>query len=125
MWGRGTPCGEWFRRYWVVVGTAQELYDIPRAVKILGEDLVLFRDQFGKVELLGEHCPHRGASLEYGDIADGGLRFAYHGWLFDVRGQCLEMPADPKDSKFRQKEKHLSYPVKELGRFTIRVHGTG
>ena len=74
--GPGTSGGEWFRRYWVVVGTAQELYDIPQAVKILGEDLVLFRDQLGKVGLLGEHCPHRGASLEYGDIEDGGLRCA-------------------------------------------------
>lgn len=113
--GPGTPCGEWFRSYWIVVGTAQELYDIPQAVKILGEDLVLFRDQSGKAGLLGEHCPHRGASLEYGDIEDGGLRCPYHGWLFNVHGQCLEMPAEPKESKFCQKVKHLSYPVKELG----------
>jgi 5,5'-dehydrodivanillate O-demethylase len=113
--GRGTPAGEWFRRYWIVVGTAQELYDIPQAVKVLGEDLVLFRDQFGKLGLLGEHCPHRGASLEYGDIEDGGLRCPYHGWLFSVQGQCLEMPAEPKDSKFADKVKHLSYPVTELG----------
>jgi phenylpropionate dioxygenase-like ring-hydroxylating dioxygenase large terminal subunit len=113
--GSGTPCGEWFRRYWVVVGTAQELHDIPQAIKVLGEDLVLFRDQFGKVGLLGEHCPHRGASLEYSDIEDGGLRCPYHGWLFNVEGQCLEMPAEPRDSKFCQKVKHLSYPVRELG----------
>ena len=113
--GPGTPCGEWFRRYWVVVGTAQELYDIPQAVKVLGEKLVLFRDPSGKVGLLGEHCPHRGASLEYGDIEDGGLRCPYLGWLFNTAGQCLEMPAEPKDSKFCQKVKHLSYPVKELG----------
>jgi phenylpropionate dioxygenase-like ring-hydroxylating dioxygenase large terminal subunit len=113
--GRGTPAGEWFRRYWIVVGTAQELYDIPHAVKVLGENLVLFRDPFGKVGLLGEHCPHRGASLEYGDIEDGGLRCPYHGWLFNIDGQCLEMPAEPKESKFCQKVKHLAYPVKELG----------
>jgi phenylpropionate dioxygenase-like ring-hydroxylating dioxygenase large terminal subunit len=113
--GSGTPSGEWFRVYWLVVGTTQELYDIPQAVKVLGEDLVLFRDQFGQPGLLGEHCPHRGASLEYGDIEDGGLRCPYHGWLFNVHGQCLEMPAEPKDSKFCQKVKHLSYPVKELG----------
>jgi phenylpropionate dioxygenase-like ring-hydroxylating dioxygenase large terminal subunit len=113
--GPGTPCGKWFRRYWIVVGTAQELYDIPQAVKILGEDLVLFRDEFGKVGLLGEHCPHRGASLEYGDIEDGGLRCPYHGWLFNIEGQCLEMPAEPKDSKFPEKVKHLSYPVREQG----------
>ena len=113
--GPGTPCGEWFRRYWIVVGTVQELYDIPQAVKVLGESLVLFRDPSGKAGLLGEHCPHRGASLEYGDIEDGGLRCPYHGWLFDVSGRCLEMPAEPKDSKFCAKVKHVSYPVKELG----------
>lgn len=113
--GPGTPAGEWFRRYWLVVGTVQELYDIPQAVKILGEELVLFRDPNGQIGLLGEHCPHRGSSLEYGDIEDGGLRCPYHGWLFDVHGRCLEMPAEPKDSKFCQKVKHLAYPVRELG----------
>lgn len=113
--GPGTPAGVWFRRYWLVVGTTRDLRDIPRAVKILGEDLVLFRDPDGKLGLLGLHCPHRGTSLEYGDIEDGGIRCPYHGWLFDVRGQCLEMPAEPKESKFPQKVRHLSYPVRELG----------
>jgi phenylpropionate dioxygenase-like ring-hydroxylating dioxygenase large terminal subunit len=111
----GTPCGEWFRRYWVVVGTAQELHDIPQGVKVLGEELVLFRDQEGNCGLIGKHCPHRGTSLEYGEIEDGGIRCPYHGWLFNVRGQCLEMPAEPKDSKFPRKVKHLSYPVREQG----------
>jgi phthalate 4,5-dioxygenase len=113
--GCGTPAGEWFRRYWLVVGTTQDLHDIPQAVKVLGEELVLFRDEFGKLGLLGLHCPHRGTSLEYGDIEDGGIRCPYHGWLFNVGGQCLDMPAEPKDSKFPQKVKHLSYPVQELG----------
>jgi phthalate 4,5-dioxygenase oxygenase subunit len=113
--GCGTPAGEWFRRYWLVVGTTQDLHDIPQAVKVLGEELVLFRDEFGKLGLLGLHCPHRGTSLEYGDIEDGGIRCPYHGWLFNIGGQCLEMPAEPKDSKFPQKVKHLSYPVQELG----------
>ncbi len=113
--GPETPAGEWFRRYWIVVGTAQDLRDIPQAMKVLGEELVLFRDEFGKLGLLGLHCPHRGTSLEYGDIEDGGLRCPYHGWLFNVGGQCLEMPAEPKDSKFPQKVKHLSYQVREQG----------
>jgi phenylpropionate dioxygenase-like ring-hydroxylating dioxygenase large terminal subunit len=113
--GPGTPAGEWFRKYWLVVGTTQDLHDIPQAVKVLGEELVLFRDEFGNLGLLGLHCPHRGTSLEYGDIEDGGIRCAYHGWLFNVGGQCLEMPAEPKDSKFPQKVKHLSYPVREQG----------
>ena len=113
--GRGTPAGEWFRRYWVVVGTTQELYDIPQAVRVLGEDLVLFRDPNGEYGLVGQSCPHRGTSLEYGDIEDGGIRCPYHGWLFNVKGQCMEMPGEPKDSKFPQKVKHLAYPVREQG----------
>ena len=113
--GPGTPAGEWFRRYWLAVGTTRELYDIPQAVKVLGERLVLFRDPKGQLGLIGEHCPHRGTSLEYGEIEDGGIRCPYHGWLFNIHGQCLEMPAEPKDSKFREKVKHLSYPVRELG----------
>jgi phthalate 4,5-dioxygenase len=113
--GFGTPAGEWFRRYWMVVGATRDLYDIPQRVKVLGEELVLFRAQRGELGLIGKHCPHRGASLEYGDIEDGGIRCPYHGWLFNVHGQCLEMPAEPKASKFPEKAKHLSYPVQEQG----------
>ena len=112
---RGTPAGEWFRRHWLVVGTTRDLRDIPQAVKVLGEELVLFRDEHGDVGLLGLHCPHRAASLEYGDIEDGGLRCPYHGWLFDVRGRCLEMPAEPAERGFSEKVCHLSYPVREQG----------
>ena len=72
--GRGTPAGQWFRRYWLAVGTVRELHDIPQAVKVLGEELLLFRDEGGKIGLIGAHCPHRGASLEYGDIECGGIR---------------------------------------------------
>ena len=93
----------------------RELHDIPQAVKVLGEELVLFRDEAGRMGLIGKHCPHRGASLEYGDIEDGGIRCPYHGWLFDVRGHCLAMPAEPKDSEFAEKVRHLSYPVREQG----------
>jgi phenylpropionate dioxygenase-like ring-hydroxylating dioxygenase large terminal subunit len=113
--GPGTPAGEWLRQYWLVVGTAAELHDIPQAVKVLGEELVLFRDPTGKMGLLGLHCPHRGTSLEYGDIEDRGIRCPYHGWMFDTTGQCVEQPAEPKDSNFCQKVKHLSYPVREQG----------
>jgi phthalate 4,5-dioxygenase len=111
----GTPAGDWFRRYWITVGTTRDLYDIPQAVKVLGEELVLFRDERGQFGLLGLHCPHRGTSLEYGDIECGGIRCPYHGWLFDVGGQCLEMPAEPEGSKFPNKVRHLSYPVREQG----------
>src|SRR5689334_2958819 len=121
--GPGTPAGEWFRRYWVMIGVTAELYDIPHAVRVLGEDLVLFRDDRGELGLLGLHCPHRGSSLEYGDIEDGGIRCPYHGWLFDVRGHCLDMPAEPRDSQFPQKVKHLSYPVRELGGLVFAYMG--
>lgn len=113
--GRGTPAGEWFRRYWLAVGTTRDLRDIPQAVRVLGEELVLFRDPDGRYGLIGQSCPHRGTALEYGDIEDGGIRCPYHGWLFDVQGQCLEMPGEPKDSKFPQKVRHLAYPVQEQG----------
>jgi phenylpropionate dioxygenase-like ring-hydroxylating dioxygenase large terminal subunit len=112
---RGTPAGDWFRRYWLAVGVAGELRDIPRAVKVLGEKLVLFQDEHGRIGLLGLHCPHRASSLEYGDIENGGIRCPYHGWLFDVAGQCLEQPAEPDGSVFCRKVKHLSYAVGELG----------
>ncbi len=113
--GPGTLAGEWLRRYWLVVGTVAELRDIPQALKVLDEDLVLFRDLKGNVGLIGKSCAHRGTSLEYGDIDDRGIRCPYHGWLYDVSGNCLEQPAEPKESTFYQKVKHLSYPVRELG----------
>jgi len=113
--GRGTPGGEWLRRYWLVVGTAPELYDVPRAVRVLGEDLVLFRDLEGRLGLLGRSCAHRGSSLEYGDIEPAGIRCPYHGWLYDVSGQCLEQPSEPAGRDFCAKIKQRSYPVKEMG----------
>src|SRR5581483_2043781 len=123
--GKGTPGGEWLRRYWLVVSRAEDLHDVPQAVRILGEDLVLFRDGAGRPGLLGIACPHRGTSLEYGDVEDGGLRCPYHGWLFDVTGQCLEQPAEPKDSTFYQRVRHLAYPVRELGGLLFAYLGPG
>jgi phthalate 4,5-dioxygenase len=121
--GRGTPAGDWFRRYWLAVGVAGELRDIPRAVTLLAEELVLFRDEHGRIGLLGLHCPHRGSSLEYGDIENGGIRCPYHGWLFDVSGHCLEQPAEPEGNNFCRKVKHLSYPVRELGGLILAYMG--
>ena len=103
----------------MVVARTQDLRDIPLGIKILGEDLVLFRNQEDRMGLLGRHCPHRGTSLEYGDIEPSGLRCPYHGWLFDVTGACLEQPAEPKGSNFCEKVKHLSYPVRENGRIDL------
>jgi phenylpropionate dioxygenase-like ring-hydroxylating dioxygenase large terminal subunit len=121
--GPRTPAGEWFRRYWIVVGAERDLHDIPQAIKVLGEELVLFRDPNGASGLVAAHCPHRGASLEYGDIADGGIRCPYHGWLFNTRGQCLEMPGEPQGSRFPAKVKHRAYPVRQLGGFIFAYLG--
>jgi len=105
----GTPAGKMFR------SRTEDLKDIPLAVKVLGEELVLFRDGQGKLGLVGLHCSHRGSSLEYGDIEEKGIRCIYHGWLYDVDGNCLDQPLEPAGSTFCQKIKHLSYPVRELG----------
>jgi len=94
---RGTPAGELIRRYWQPVALAEELPlgGAPLAVRILGEDLVLFRDDQQRIGLLGIHCAHRGTDLSYGRIEDGGLRCLYHGWLYDIHGRCLEQPGEP------------------------------
>src|SRR5436190_6163651 len=113
--GPGTPCGELFRRYWLPVGFPPDLTDEnpTKHVRILGEDLVLFRDKSGRVGLLADHCPHRGASLLYGRVEERGIACAYHGWLYDTAGNCLETPAEPADSMFYLTVKHRAYPVQK------------
>jgi 5,5'-dehydrodivanillate O-demethylase len=113
--GPGTPGGELLRRYWQVVATVPELSaETPtKHVRILSEDLVLFRDKSGRVGLLADHCPHRGASLLYGRVEERGIACAYHGWLYDIEGNCLETPAEPADSKLYLTVKHRAYPVQE------------
>ena len=83
-------------------------------VRILGETLVLFRDKRGRVGLLDDRCSHRGASLCYGRVEERGIACAYHGWLYDTKGNCLETPAEPPASKFHLTVKHQSYPVQKL-----------
>ena len=90
--GPATPCGEYMRRFWQPVCFSSELSDLPRRVKILGEELVAFRNARGAVGLLELHCPHRGTSLEFGLVGEEGIRCCYHGWLFDVDGTILETP---------------------------------
>ena len=113
--GPGTPMGELFRRHWLPFMLGQELAADapPRRVRLLGECLVAFRDSAGRAGLLGEHCPHRRASLYYGRNEAGGLRCVYHGWKFDVAGRCLEMPSEPSTSNFRSKVGAQAYPVIE------------
>jgi 5,5'-dehydrodivanillate O-demethylase len=115
--GRGTPCGELLRRYWHPVAAAGEFSDdkpILR-VKILGEELVVYRDKTGRYGLVGEHCPHRLASLAYGRVDAEGIRCPYHGWKFAATGKCLEQPAEPADGAFKDRIKHVGYPVEYLG----------
>src|SRR6201999_1653315 len=86
-----------------------------KRVRILGEDLVLFRDRSGKLGLIAEACPHRRASFAYGIPVEDGIRCPYHGWKFDGSGRCLEQPNEPADSTFKDKIQATAYPVEELG----------
>ena len=114
--GPRTPAGELLRRYWHPVAVAGELTEEKpiKAVRILGEDLVVFRDHKGRYGLVGEHCPHRSASLAYGKVDDEGIRCPYHGWKFDCRGRCLEQPAESPESTFKERIRHRAYPVEKL-----------
>ena len=114
--GPGTPAGELLRRYWHPVAVAAELTEEnpTKFVRVLGEDLVLFRDKKGRVGLLADRCSHRGASLLYGRVEERGIACAYHGWLYDIEGNCLETPPEPGDSNFRLTIKHKAYPVQKF-----------
>jgi phenylpropionate dioxygenase-like ring-hydroxylating dioxygenase large terminal subunit len=121
--GPGTPCGEYFRRFWQPVGFSAKLGDLPRRIRILGEDLVLFRDGGGRVGLLQLHCSHRGTSLEFGRIAERGIRCCYHGWHFDVDGRILDTPGEPADSKIKERLWHGAYPTREYGGLVFAYMG--
>ncbi|HZU05287.1 MAG TPA: Rieske 2Fe-2S domain-containing protein [Chloroflexota bacterium] len=125
--GPGTPGGALLRRYWQPVALAEELPPDgpPLPVRVLGEDLVLFRDEYGRLGLLGLHCSHRGADLSYGRIEHGGLRCLYHGWLFDVQGRCLEQPGEPAGSTFKERIRHPAYPCREIGGLILAYLGPG
>jgi len=111
--GPDTPCGEYLRRFWQPIGFSDELTDLPQRVKMLGEDLVAFRDGNGAVGLLELHCPHRGTSLEFGLVGARGIRCCYHGWLFGVDGAILETPGEPATSTLKDRLYHGAYPVHE------------
>jgi len=110
----GTPCGEFMRRYWHPVGIASKVTEDPKRVRILGEDLILFRDGQGRAGLLHENCAHRGTSLYYGKVESNGIRCCYHGWLFAVDGACVEQPCEPEGGQHRDKCRQPWYPVQEL-----------
>ena len=112
----GTPMGTLLRRYWYPIAASAQLDDNPvRGVKLLGESLVLFRDRRGRLGLIEERCPHRRVSLRYGIPEEDGLRCCYHGWMFDGTGRCLEMPAEPPESTYKDRVRTTAYPVEELG----------
>ncbi len=113
--GPGTQGGDLLRRYWQPAALIEELPPggAPVALKMFGEELVLFRDDEGKPGLLGLHCAHRGADLSYGRVEDGGLRCIYHGWLYDRSGRCLEQPGEPAGSTFHERIRQTSYPCIE------------
>src|SRR5581483_6482770 len=116
--GPGTPMGEVLRHYWHPVLLSSELAEPdgpPLRVRLLGEDLVAFRDTSGNVGMLDIHCAHRGAPLVYGRNEEGGLRCVYHGWKYDACGNCVDMPNEPPTSRFHEKIKQLAYPCRERG----------
>lgn len=123
----GAPAGELLRRYWQPVALSEELPagGAPRPVTIMGEELVLFRDEQGRPGLLGLHCSHRGTDLSYGRVEDGGLRCLYHGWLYDIRGCVLEQPGEPGGGAQRDAIRHLAYPCREAGGVVFSYMGPG
>ena len=115
--GPGTPGGKLLRSYWQPIATDEEMPigGAPMPITIMGEELVLFRDDKDRLGLIGLHCPHRATDLSYGRVENGGLRCLYHGWLFDINGKCIDQPAEPDDKKFCHKVRHTSYPVQQKG----------
>jgi len=114
----GTPMGELFRRYWIPALLADELPapDCPPVrVTLLGEELIAFRDSEGRLGLIDRYCPHRGVSLFFARNEQCGLRCSYHGWKFDVNGQCVDMPSEPEESNFKNKVRVTAYPLVQRG----------
>src|SRR3954469_21649682 len=116
--GPDTPMGKLMRRYWVPILSSSEIAepDSPQVrVKILGENLLAFRDSKGRPPLIDEHCAHRGASLFFGRNEESGIRCSYHGWKYDVDGRCVDMPNEPAESSFKARVRMTAYPSAERG----------
>jgi phenylpropionate dioxygenase-like ring-hydroxylating dioxygenase large terminal subunit len=111
--GPETPGGEYLRRFWHPIALSEELKDLPKRIRIMCEDLVVFRNRLGGIGLLGLHCSHRGTSLEYGIVSERGLRCCYHGWLYDVDGKVLEIPGQSVGSTYHERLYHPAYPTLE------------
>lgn len=117
--GPSTPCGEMFRRYWQPVAVADDIGELPKGIRVLGEDLVIFKTSKGEYGLVHRQCPHRRASLEFGKCEDRGIRCAYHGWLFATDGEILETPGEAPDAQpaidVRARTRLGAYPLHEYG----------
>jgi 5,5'-dehydrodivanillate O-demethylase len=116
--GKGTPMGDLMRRYWHPIAPVGELNERPtKAIRVLGEDLVLYKDRSGTFGLIDRRCPHRRVDLTYGIPEEDGLRCMYHGWMFDETGQCIEQPFEETvhpDGRFKEKVRIAGYPVQEF-----------
>jgi phenylpropionate dioxygenase-like ring-hydroxylating dioxygenase large terminal subunit len=125
--GPGTPAGALLRHYWQPAALVDELAgNRPvKPVRLLGENLVIFRDDRGRYGLIERACPHRGTDLAFGRLEAGGLRCSFHGWLFDVAGQCLETPAEPEGSRLAANIRQKAYPVREKSGILFAYLGAG
>ena len=122
--GKGTPMGEFLRRYWWPIGISAHLKIKPTFIRVFGEDLVLFRDGNGKTGVIGAYCAHRRANLCLGDVEKDGVRCRYHGWLYDRDGQCRQIPGEPPNSELKKESIRLpAYPVEELGGLIFAYFG--
>jgi len=125
--GPGSPAGKVLRQYWIPIALSEELNNnkplIP--IKIMGEDLVLFRNGDNKLGLVDRQCPHRGVDLAFGRLENNGLRCVFHGWCFDTDGQCSEQPGEPEDSTLYQKIKITAYPLLEINGIIFTFMGNG
>ena len=110
---RGTPCGEYMRRFWHPIALIGDLDDSPVAIDVLGEELVLFRDLGGRIGLLQRRCSHRNTSLEFAKLCERGLRCCYHGWHYDIDGTILDIPGEAPGSTLKERLFHGAYPVIE------------
>ena len=111
--GPGTPCGEYMRRFWQPLLAARNVTNRPREIRILGEDLLIFRDGSGRPGLLYPRCMHRGTSLFWGHVEKDGLRCCYHGWKFSVEGECIDQPCEPDGGLHKENARQPWYPVQE------------
>ena len=124
--GKGTPMGELLRRFWMPALLSEELPERdgpPKKIKILGEDLLAFRDSNGRVGIVEPHCPHRGANLYYGRNEECGLRCSFHGWKFDVDGNCVDLPTSPPESDLQGHDQAARLSDARMGRHDLGLHG--